>query len=108
FGLGCYVFEKEPVSTKLAVSIGYHYLRAIASKAIPETFCHTRMELMEILNKQNIDVLAQPIMDLHTGDIFGWEMLTRGPVNSPYYKPMDLFEIAYQADLLGKLEMVVI
>lgn len=108
FGLGCYLFEKEPVSTPFAVSIGYNYLRAIAAKSIPDTFCISRMELMEILDKQRIDVLAQPIMDLRTGDIFGWEMLTRGPLNSPYYKPVDLFEIAYQSDLLGKLEMVVI
>jgi len=108
FGVGFFTFEKEPISTKLAISVAYHYAQAIATKKLPSNFSHTRNELSDIMDKESIHVLTQPIMDLHSGDIFGWEVLTRGPVNTPFYKPLELFEFAYQAELLPILEFIVI
>lgn len=108
FGIGFFVLEESPASLDAALSIGYHYARAMATRQVPAFFDRTRKELLDILERQRIDVLAQPIMDLRTGDIFGWEMLTRGPTDSPYYKPTDLFHLAFSADLLGKLELLVI
>lgn len=108
FGSGLFELEKHPASIEAMLSIGYHYARAMATRQIPPSFNQTRSELLDILDRQRIDVLAQPIMDLGTGDIFGWEILTRGPAGSPYYKPTDLFEMAFSADLLNRLELMVI
>lgn len=108
FGVGFFIMEKEPISTWLSVSIAFHYAQAIATKKLPVNFDFTRKQLLDILAKEDIVVLCQPIMDLRTGDIFGWEMLSRGPRNSPFYSPTDLFEFAYQADLLAQMEFIVI
>lgn len=108
FGVGFYTFEKEPASTKLAISIAYHYAQAIATNRLPSNFCHTRKQLSDIMERENIHVLAQPIMDLHHGVIFGWEVLTRGPVGTAFHSPTELFDFAHQADLLPMLEFLVI
>lgn len=108
FGIGFFMLEQTPSSPEGALAVGYHYARAMATRQVPVSFNRTRKELIDILERQRIDVLAQPIMDLENGAIFGWEMLTRGPTGSPYYKPVNLFELAFSADLLGKLERMVI
>lgn len=108
FGTGIFELENHPASIEAMLAIGYYYTRAMATRQIPPSFNQTRSELLDILDRQRIDVLAQPIMDLGTGDIFGWEILTRGPAGSPYYKPTDLFEMAFSADLLSRLELMVI
>jgi EAL domain-containing protein (putative c-di-GMP-specific phosphodiesterase class I) len=107
FGVGFFIMEKEPVSTWLSVSIAFHYAQAIATKKLPVNFDYTRKQLLDIINKEEINVLCQPIMDLRSGDIFGWEMLSRGPKDTPFYAPTDLFEFAYQADLLTQMEFIV-
>jgi len=108
FGVGFFIMEKEPASTWLSVSIAFHYAQAIATKKLPVNFDYTRKQLLDIIAKEEIVVLCQPIMDLRNGEIFGWEMLSRGPKNSPFYRPTDLFEFAYQADLLAQMEFIVI
>lgn len=108
FGVGFYIFEKEPASTKLAISIAYHYAQAIAANRLPSHFCHTRKQLSDIMEQEDIHVLAQPIMDLRHGAVFGWEVLTRGPVGTPFHSPAELFDYAYQANLLPMLEFLVI
>ncbi len=108
FGVGFFIMEKEPASTWLSVSIAFHYAQAIATKKLPVNFDYTRKQLLDIIAKEDIVVLCQPIMDLRTGDIFGWEMLSRGPKDTPFYSPTDLFEFAYQADLLAQMEFIVI
>lgn len=108
FGVGFFIMEEEPASTWLSVSIAFHYAQAIATKKLPVNFDYTRKQLLDIIAKEEIVVLCQPIMDLRSGDIFGWEMLSRGPKNSPFYRPTELFEFAFQADLLAQMEFVVI
>jgi EAL domain-containing protein (putative c-di-GMP-specific phosphodiesterase class I) len=108
FGVGFFIMEKEPASTWLSISIAFHYAQAIATKKLPVNFDYTRKQLLDIIAKEEIVVLCQPIMDLRSGDIFGWEMLARGPINSPFYRPTDLFEFAFQADLLAQMEFIVI
>ncbi len=108
FGAGFYVFEKDPIGTKLAISVAYYYAHMIAEKRLSAGFSQSRQELMDILNNESVHVLAQPIMDLHSGEIFGWEILSRGPKDTPYYRPLELFDFAHQADLLCALELMVV
>jgi EAL domain-containing protein (putative c-di-GMP-specific phosphodiesterase class I) len=107
FGMGCYVIGPDIESTHAAIRIAYHYARSIATKKLPAGYSLSRQEILQIVKKENISVLVQPIMDLRSGEIFGWEFLTRGPQNTPFHNPMELFEFAYQADLLSKMEFLV-
>lgn len=82
--------------------------RSIARKNLPTNFGAIRTEIRQIIEEENIKVLAQPIYSLATGNITGWEILTRGPEHSPYHKPLDLFDYAYQTKLLFQLELLVL
>lgn len=107
FQSGCYIIGQEIENTAAAVQCAYHYAKSIATKKLPPHFSRTREHLMDIVRGEKITVLAQPIMNLSTGEIFGWEILTRGPQNSPFHTPAELFDLAYQADLLTKMEFIV-
>lgn len=108
FGLGFFVMEPEPASTPLAMSIAYHYAQGIATGKLSPNFTYTKEQLSDIIKNKQIQVLSQPIMDLHDGAIFGWEILARGPENTPFHRPTELFDYAYQADMLSEMELLVV
>lgn len=47
---------------------------------------------------------AQPIRDLVTGDVVGFEMLSRGP-EGPFSEPQDFFRICRELDVLGAVDL---
>lgn len=63
-------------------------------------------EFYEILKDRKITTLFQPIISLETGLPFGFEALTRGPVESYFFNPIHLFSYAETADLLFPLEKI--
>lgn len=82
--------------------------RSIAKKHLPANIGHIRAQLRQIIEEERIRVLAQPIISLETGEAIGWEMLTRGPADTPYAMPDELFHYAYQTDMLIHLELLVV
>lgn len=56
-------------------------------------------ELLDILAKGKICTVFQPIISLQTGDVLGYEALSRGPEKSFLENPCQLFSLA---DKLGK------
>jgi EAL domain-containing protein (putative c-di-GMP-specific phosphodiesterase class I) len=90
-----------------AVHNAYRYAYALAKRRLPTNFYWSRERLQSIIEGEEISVLAQPIMNLKTGDIFGWELLTRGPEGTRFHLPTELFSFAHQADLLTKMEFLV-
>lgn len=82
--------------------------RVISKKHMPGNIGHIRAQLRQIVEEEEIRVLAQPIVSLGTGDIIGWEMLTRGPAHTPFAMPDELFHYAFQTDMLIHLELLVI
>ena len=63
-------------------------------------------ELRRIISSNNLRSVFQPIVSLQTGDVIGYEALTRGPVDSRYVNPELLFEEAKTHDLLWDLEIL--
>lgn len=57
-----------------------------------------------ILKAKNLHVEFQPIFDLKEGKIYGYEGLTRGPLNSPFYSPLELFGFAEKRGQLYETE----
>lgn len=47
-----------------------------------------------VLKEEALTPLYQPIVDLHSGDIIGFEGLIRGPSDSPLHGPTTLFNVA--------------
>lgn len=86
----------------------YQFALALATKQVTPQVIAARKQLDQILQDCNISVLAQPIMNLNNGDVFGWEILTRGPVASVFHLPDELFRFASQSKQLSKLEFMVV
>lgn len=91
-----------------ALRDAYRLALAITTKQIMPQAEVVRKQLTQLLERGAVSVLAQPIMDLTSGDIFGWEMLARGPSGSVFHMPDELFRLATQSKLLSRLEFLVI
>ena len=55
--------------------------------------------LHEILQQRKLTALFQPMLNLTSGEIIGFEGLIRGPANSPLHSPINLFGAAQQHGL---------
>lgn len=63
-------------------------------------------EFREILVQSNILVVYQPIVDFSTGQLLGWEALSRGPAEGTFQSPVFLFDFAEESGSLFELERV--
>lgn len=63
-------------------------------------------EFKKILNNKLISTKFQPIVCLTTGDIVGYEALSRGPETSIFENPLYLFDVAEKLKLLENLDML--
>lgn len=61
-------------------------------------------ELERIIKEKSIRTLFQPIISLKTGEILGFEALSRGPENTIYEFPNRLFKDAKELNMLFELE----
>lgn len=62
------------------------------------------LRLEEILARQQLTAFFQPILNLASGQIFGYEALIRGPSDSPLHSPANLFKAAEMGNRLAELE----
>ena len=57
-----------------------------------------------ILEEKAIETVFQPIISLQTGQVYGYEALTRGPINTVLHNPENLFDYALKNGKLWELE----
>ena len=62
--------------------------------------------LHEILQHRKLSALFQPILDMRSGEIAGYEGLIRGPADSPLHSPFNLFGAAQRYGLSLETEML--
>jgi len=60
--------------------------------------------LRAIIESGDVRTLVHPVFDLETMDVIGYEALSRGPEGSEFERPDKLFAVAYDADLVLRLE----
>jgi len=60
--------------------------------------------LQEIILKEDVRTVFQPIVNMQDQSIVGYEALTRGPKGTEFESPYMLFEIATESDLLFELD----
>lgn len=63
-------------------------------------------ELLRILQKRDITTVFQPIVSLRNGTVYGYEALTRGPLDSVLHLPDDMFESAEKYEKIWELELL--
>ncbi|MBB6633734.1 EAL domain-containing protein [Cohnella thailandensis] len=86
----------------------YRFALALATRQLSPQVIAARRQLDLILDNRDISVLAQPIMNLKNGDVFGWEILTRGPAASIFHRPDELFQFASESKQLSRLEFMIV
>ncbi|EWH08708.1 diguanylate cyclase/phosphodiesterase [Catenovulum agarivorans DS-2] len=65
-------------------------------------------EIIQIINQAEVSSLLQPIYNLATNSILGYEALIRGPKNSKLHNPFHLFKAADAANMRNQLETLCI
>jgi EAL domain-containing protein (putative c-di-GMP-specific phosphodiesterase class I) len=60
--------------------------------------------LQELLLEDKLTTLFQPIVELMSRAVLGFEALSRGPAGTAYHMPLTLFEMASSSDLLFELD----
>lgn len=63
-------------------------------------------EVREILRKQDITSWFQPIVDVETRELLGWEAFSRGPVTGELKTPGSLFNSAAEAGVLKPFDLM--
>lgn len=58
----------------------------------------------EILHQQRLSAVFQPVVSMKSGIVLGYEGLIRGPENSPWHAPRDLFREATAHELRTPVE----
>lgn len=64
----------------------------------------TKETLQELLIKENISTFFQPVVNLNTFEIIGYEAFSRGPEHTEYRSPSVLFDAAAETGLLFELD----
>ena len=70
----------------------------------PRTEIKSKERLQRIILEEDITTLFQPIVDLQSGKVMGYEALTRGPSGTVFEPPLLLFSLARDAGLLFELD----
>ncbi len=63
-------------------------------------------ELIDILKNKSIRTVYQPIVGLNDGHILGYEALSRGPRDSFFESPANLFDTAEKFNQLWEVELL--
>ncbi|GLS89595.1 GGDEF domain-containing protein [Psychromonas marina] len=66
----------------------------------------TRISLDTIIKEKKLTVYFQPIVANKSTDIFAYEALIRGPIDTPFHSPLALFEEATKQGRLVELELL--
>lgn len=108
FESGYMFIDKRYPSTKKAIDSAYQQATAMAEKKADSDFNQMMFSMKRIVSGKEISLLAQPIIDVDSGVVQAWEMLTRGPKGTPFESPLHLFSVARQTGFLYDLEMIVL
>ncbi|AOY77475.1 EAL domain-containing protein [Clostridium formicaceticum] len=65
-----------------------------------------KQEYFNILKKQEITTYFQPIISLKDGGVLGYEALSRGPANSHFHYPDELFHYAKKVNKVWELDLL--
>ena len=63
-----------------------------------------RKALMAVLMAGEVSSVYEPIVDVRTKTVYGYEALARGPVGSDFHSPTALFEAAEEEELVFELD----
>ncbi len=63
-------------------------------------------ELQQIIRKAAVDTVFQPVVDLQSGEVLGYEAFSRGPKNSPLETPRAMFAMSNRIGVSCDLDSI--
>lgn len=108
FESGYMFVEKKNYSIIHSVESARRQAIAMAEKRVKSEWTEMVYSIKQIISKKDIKILAQPIIDVATKEVWALEMLTRGPIGTVLESPLSLFSVARQTGMLYELEMLVL
>jgi EAL domain-containing protein (putative c-di-GMP-specific phosphodiesterase class I) len=78
--------------------------KTMANYQIFKGMMRNKEKLQELILKESIHTVFQPIVDLVHNEIIGYEALSRGPVGTEYEFPYLLFDVATETELVFELD----
>jgi EAL domain-containing protein (putative c-di-GMP-specific phosphodiesterase class I)/GGDEF domain-containing protein len=85
---------------------GVDEARSIGLRGDAQERTRQHAELKRIIREQSIETLFQPIIELDTEKIIGYEALTRGPRDSMFEAPSSLFEYSREVGMSCELDII--
>ena len=77
----------------------------VRSKRAPsKSVQRTRTDIAALIEQDDLTIVFQPILDLRSGEVIGYEALTRPAADTPFAGPGELFEAAERVEMIAELE----
>ncbi|MCF6138541.1 EAL domain-containing protein [Pseudalkalibacillus berkeleyi] len=108
FLTGYMVMEAQSNHPFQSFLTAYQKALVMAKKGLGGKYNLMVHEIKEIIEHENIQLYSQPIIDIEQLDVTAWEVLTRGPKDTVYENPLQLFTMARQTNMLYPLELLVV
>lgn len=106
FHVGYALLNPQLGSVEKILYTGFKEAVMVAKGHLNALEMQRRHEYKELLLEKNINMVFQPIVALSTGEIMGYEALSRGPVDTFFANPENLFGYAEKTNQLYALEKV--
>ena len=108
FEAGYMFVDKYDYSIQDSILKAHRQAIGMAEKREQSEINEMVLAINKIVTQKAITLLAQPIIDVATNEIYAWELLSRGPKGTVLESPLQLFTVARQTGRLYELELIVV
>ena len=106
FHVGYNILRPDSVNNEKVLYTAFKEAVLIAKSHTDAREVERRRQFEALLAEQNIRIVYQPVADLNTGEILGYEALSRGPADTFFASPLNLFSYAEKTSQLYPLEKI--
>jgi EAL domain-containing protein (putative c-di-GMP-specific phosphodiesterase class I)/DNA-binding response OmpR family regulator len=100
--------QPQPISSRRVLYNAVREAKDSAERRETRYYHGLRERVVRTIQAQTIRTVFQPLVNLETSEVFGYEALSRGPAGSEIENPEVLFEIARDFDIVWELERLCI
>jgi EAL domain-containing protein (putative c-di-GMP-specific phosphodiesterase class I)/DNA-binding response OmpR family regulator len=105
---GASVTQRDPLFAPRILYNAVREAKDTAERRETRYYAAMRERLVRVIQEKAITTVFQPVVNLQTRNIVGYEALSRGPVGTELESPEVLFELARDFDLVWELEALCI
>ncbi len=105
---GASVTQRQPIFAPRILYNAVREAKDTAERRETRYYAAMRERLVRVIQEKAITTLFQPVVNLETRAIVGYEALSRGPAGTELENPEVLFELARDFDLVWELEALCI